>query len=901
MRSTVLTLFAILNIAAAEPPTPQKVVAYEGVSEWRLANGLRILLVPDRALPTVTVSIHYHMGTAVEGAGEAGLAHLFEHMLFKGTTTRNNLWAELHDHGAQMNGWTWVDSTQFYETLPASDANLDFALDLEADRMVHSRLLQGDLDKEFSVVRNEFEIGESSPLRVLRDAMLSAAYRFHGYGRPTLGNKSDIEKMPVEKLRDFYKRWYRPDNATLVIGGRFDDKHALAEAQKRFGALPRPLQPLPQRYTVEPVQDGEREVVVRRAGDVGIVGLIYHGVAASADDYAAEMALADILAHKATGRLQAALVDTGLAASVETAEWPWAGPGVLQLFARVRKEQSLERARDKMLAVVEKLGDVHQEEVERFKRRFSKQSQLEIMDAAELSQDLGEWDVRGDWRLFYWLRDRVQQLDAAQVNAFARGHLKASNRTLGLFIPSAALDRAPLAETPNVAPLVAGYARDDAAAEGEAVEASLPSIDARVQRRELKSGMKLLLLPKTTRGHAVRLVVDVPFASAAELRGRHGAVSLLPGMLLRGTRRLSRAALEDEWDKLQATVRHGGDNVDDNEVRLTVTTTRDKLPAVIALVGEVLQHPAFSPVELESYRKEYLARTEELLQQPQTRMWTALWQRIVPQFPVGDVRRERSLEERIADARAVKASDLVAVQRQLGAGAAVAAIVGDFDVAAAQRALDESFGAWKAPTPYRPLERPFAATTAATESIRLADKPMAILGLGQAMALRDDDPDYPALVLGTFVLGGGMKSRLIERLREKEGLSYGTNAFVQADRREHRGLLVVAYAMCATANAERALRGLREELARLLRDGIPADELQAAKKSYRLQLEDSLASDDFVANALVDEAVVGRTLATWQARNQRIQALSPDDVKAALARHLTPSAQATVQVGDFKP
>jgi zinc protease len=892
-------MFAFSAIAAADP-LPRRILAYEGVSEWRLDNGLRVLLVPDRALPTVTVSIHYNVGSAVEGSGEAGLAHLFEHMLFKGTATRDNLWAELQNHGAQMNGYTWVDSTQFFETLPASDENVAYAIDLEADRMVHSRLLQSDLNREFSVVRNEFEMTDSNPLRVLRERILSAAYRFHGYGRPTLGSKSDIEKMPVERLRDFYRRWYRPDNATLVIGGRFDDKHVLARVQKSFGALPRPATPLPARYTVEPPQDGEREVVVRRPGDVGIVGVVYHGVAASADDYAAELALDDVLTHKPTGRLQRALVDSGLAAAVESSQWPWSGPGLLQCFARVRKDQSMERVREKMLAVIETLSDVREDEVDRFKRRFLKQIQLEIIDANALSQELGEWAVRGDWRLFYRLRDQVQKLDAAQVNAFARAHLKTSNRTLGLYLPTAKPDRAPLAETPDVAPLVKDYARDDAASEGEAIEASLPAIDARVQRSELPSGMKVLLLPKATRGHAVRLVVDVPFGSVAELRGKHGAVGFLPAMLLRGTRRHTRAQLEDEWDRLQAQARLGGDNVDDNEVRLTVTTTRANLPSVIALVAEVLKEPAFSPTELETYRKETLARYEEQLQVPQSRLWNALWQTVMPPFAADDVRRERSLEEKIADASKVNVHDLLAAWHLLGANDGAVAIVGDFDPTGAQRTLDEKFGAWRAPRPFRPLERPFHPTTPTSELIRLPDKPMAMLAVGQALAVRDDDTDYPGLLLGTYVLGGGMKSRLLARLREKEGVSYGTSAFVRADRRDHRGLMA-AWAMCATANAERALRGLREELTRLLHDGIPEAELQEAKKSLRLQLEDELASDDFVANALVDEALVGRTLAPWHARNQRIEALSSAEVQAAMTKHFAPAALATVQAGDFKP
>ncbi|MCU1280109.1 MAG: pqqL5 [bacterium] len=894
----ITTAAAAIATAPAAPLPPRKIVAFEGVTEYALDNGLRVLLVPDRALPTVTVSIHYNAGSAVEGSGEAGLAHLFEHMLFKGTTTRDNLWAELERHGAQMNGYTWVDSTQFFETLPASEENLAFAVDLEADRMVHSRLLQADLDKEFSVVRNEFEMTDSNPLRILRERMLSTAYRFHGYGRPTLGSKSDIEKVPVERLREFYRRWYRPDNATLVIGGRFDAARALAIVGKSFGGLQRPSTPLPAQYSVEPPQDGDREVVVRRGGDVGFVGLVYHGVAASADDYAAEMALGDILTRKPTGRLYRGLVGSGLAASIEGTVWPWSGPGALQCFARVRKDQSLERARTRMVELVEKLGDVDADEVERFKRRALKQIQFEIMDANWLSQDLGEWAVRGDWRLFYLLRDRIAALTAAQVNAFASNHLKPANRTAGLFVPTAKIDAAPLAERPRVAPMVQSYAREDAASEGEAFEATLPAIERRLQRSQLAVGTKLALLPKATRGHAVRLVVDLPFGSADDLRGKRAALELLPQMLLRGTRRHTRAQLEDEWDRLQAhaTV----DDPDVNEVRLVVTTVRAMVPQVIALVAEIVKQPAFDAAELELYRKERLAELEERLQTPMSRSWNEIMGRVDP-WPADDLRHVATYAERIAATKLVKAGELADIQRALwGASDAMVALVGDFDAAEARKVLEREFGSWKSPRPYRPIARPYQATRPSSESIRIADKSVAYLTVGQALDVRDDDPDYAALVLANYVLGGGMKSRLVARLREKEGLSYGTSAYISADRRDRRGSLL-AWAMCATQNVDKALRGLREEIARLVERGIPQAELDEAKKSYRLQLEDNLASDEFVAGAVVDELTAGRNLEVWLRRNQRIEALTSADVQTAMAAHLRPSDFAAVQAGDFKP
>jgi zinc protease len=194
------------GVVLAQPAGITKVATVEGITEYRLANGLKLLLLPDDSKPTVTVNITYLVGSRHEGYGEAGMAHLLEHMLFKGTPTHPNIPAVMKERGAQFNGTTWFDRTNYYETLPATDENLEFALKLEADRMVNSHVSGADLASEMTVVRNEFERGENSPQRVLMQRMMSAAFEWHNYGKSTIGNRADIERVPIDNLKDFYRR-----------------------------------------------------------------------------------------------------------------------------------------------------------------------------------------------------------------------------------------------------------------------------------------------------------------------------------------------------------------------------------------------------------------------------------------------------------------------------------------------------------------------------------------------------------------------------------------------------------------------------------------------------------------------------------------------------------------------
>src|SRR5512134_4142251 len=223
---------------------PAKVAEVEGVAEYRLANGLRVLLAPDRSADTVTVHITYLVGSRHEGYGEKGMAHLLEHLLFKGSKRHPDVKQEFTRRGARWNGTTSYDRTNYFETLPASDENLDWALGMEADRMVNSFVRKEDLDSEMSVVRNEFEMGENNPGGVLFQRMQQLAYPWHNYGNAIIGQRADIEKVPIDKLQAFYRTWYQPDNAVLLIAGRFEEPRALELVAKHFGPIPKPSRAL---------------------------------------------------------------------------------------------------------------------------------------------------------------------------------------------------------------------------------------------------------------------------------------------------------------------------------------------------------------------------------------------------------------------------------------------------------------------------------------------------------------------------------------------------------------------------------------------------------------------------------------------------------------------------------
>src|SRR5882724_9081381 len=335
MRRFTPCFFALFLVSAIRAEdAPQRIASVEGVTEYRLANGVRALLFPDPSRPKVTVNMTVLVGSRHEGYGEAGMAHLLEHMVFKGTPDHPNVPKALRDHGANFNGTTNVDRTNYFETMPATDENLEFGIQIEADRLVHSFVKREDLKSEMTVVRNEFERGENSPQNVLSERIAAAAYEWHNYGKSTIGNRSDIERVPIENLQAFYKKFYQPDNVVLIVAGKFEEAKALAVAEKYLGALPRPKRRLDDTYTEEPAQDGERIVILRRVGGAPSIGVAYHIPAAAHPDWAPLSLLAGIISQQPNGRLHKALVEAKKASSANARSASEHDPGLFVATAQ---------------------------------------------------------------------------------------------------------------------------------------------------------------------------------------------------------------------------------------------------------------------------------------------------------------------------------------------------------------------------------------------------------------------------------------------------------------------------------------------------------------------------------------------------------------------------------------
>ncbi|QAZ41001.1 insulinase family protein [Methylibium sp. Pch-M] len=884
--------------SAAPPRGVTAVTQVEGIAEYRLANGLQVLLVPDASKPTTTVNLTYHVGSRHENYGETGMAHLLEHLMFKGTPTTPNVWGEFTKRGLRANGSTWFDRTNYFASFAANDDNLKWFLSWHADAMVHSFIARKDLDSEMTVVRNEMEMGENNPGRILYQKTLAAMYDWHNYGKDTIGARSDVENVDIARLQAFYRLYYQPDNATLVVSGQFDTARVLAWVQQYFGKIPKPRRVLPTLYTLDAAQDGERALTLRRVGGAPLLYAGYHVPAAADPGFAAIELLALVLGDAPSGRLHRRLVEKQLAASVGAEPFGLHDPGAALFVAQLAPGQDIDRARAELIAVLESVAaePITAEELERARAKWLKGWELAFTNPETVGVSLSESVAQGDWRLFFLIRDRIRTTTLADVQQAAVERLLPSNRTLATYVPTDKPQRAPAPKAVDVAAQFRDFKPQAGASAVAAFDTTPAHIDAQTQRFALASGMKVALLPKPTRGGAVNAVLSLHFGDEKSLADQGEVPALTAAMLDEGTAKLSRQQIRDRLDALQAEVAFSSGT---GSVSATIATKRENLPAVIALVGELLREPSFPPAVLEEQRSQALTGVEQQRKEPEAVVANAI-DRHVNRYPRGDVRHAKSFDELVADIRAATPDQLRVFHRRFyGASHAEFGASGDLDVPAVRQALEAAFGDWKSSEPYARVSDPLAPVAPARLMLPTPDKQNAHMAVFLPVPLMDSDPDYAPLTLANHLLGGGGSSRLWVRIREKEGLSYGVYSYL-AWNQDERNSPWQAQAIFAPQNRAKVEAAFREEVARALQDGFTATELQEAQRGLISARRLSRAQDARLAAGLAGNLRLDRTFAISQQVDDAIAAATLEQVNAALRKYIRPEAFVYGFGGDFK-
>jgi len=884
------------------------------IDEYTLqSNGLQVLLMPEHSSPTLTFMVTYRVGSRNEVTGTTGATHLLEHLMFKGSKNHtrekgNNVDQLLERTGAKYNATTWMDRTNYYENMGSE--NLPVAMDMEADRMRNLLLREEDRKPEMTVVRNEFERGENSPIQALYKEIYQTAFVAHPYHHSTIGHRSDIEKVSIEKLRAFYDTFYWPNNATVTIIGDFDPAQALAMVKKSFGVYPHSPKPIPVMYTEEPEQNGARHVIVKRPGQLGVVAVAHKVPAATHPDFAAVQLMSAILTDGKNSRLYKAITNKNLSTGVEGELGIFHDPSMHIVFAPLAPGAKHEEVEAIIVAEIERLkkDGVTETELKAAAAKTAADAAFKLDGSFGIAGNINEYIAAGDWTLFYSLDEAAKKVTVADIQRVAQKYLQEDSSTTGWFVPTAAGAAAPGA-SPKAGfkdSLSDGpyYYRDPrlnagmqptlaASKEPSGGAADGGSKIAPNAKRSKIAGIDVIAYPTGVKD-VVTLRASLPAGRALGAKG-NPAIPVLTGMLLdQGTKSQDKFAIAEKLESVGAAIsfRVGTDVLD-----ISARSLKKDAPMVLGLIAEQLRTPAFSAEEFAKAKKQMAGSIKRSLESTDFRAADAFSRAIYPQ---GHPNRSVAPDDMLAAIDSATLDEVLAFhQANYGPAGMKLVLVGDLDQGALQTEIERAFSGWTGGKDVVRAAQPAAATVAGNQDVLMPGKTSVSVVMGQASGLRYQDPDYQALRLATAILGSGFTGRLMANVRDKEGLTYGVGSALGNDMFNDGDWRISA--TFAPGLLDKGIASTQRQLKLWFDAGVTPTEVSARKSNLIGEFKVNLATTGGMAGALLGAVSRGYDVGWLDEFPARIQALTHEQVNAAIKKYVKPQSLVLVKAGTFGP
>lgn len=870
----------------------------EGIDEFTLENGLKVLLFQDESQPKTLVNLTYRVGSVHENYGETGMAHLLEHMLFKGSTSYKNISEEFKKRGMGTNATTWLDRTNYFEVFDANEGSLEWALGMEADRMLNATFTEQELKSEMTVVRNEMEKGENDPIRMLLSRMSSLAHLWHNYGKSTIGARSDVENFPFPKLRAFYKKHYRPDNAVLTIAGRFDKEKTKAIIEKKFGAIAKPNIPVEALYTVEPVQDGEREVNIRRVGDIPYIGLMYHAPSGLHKDAAALQVLEEILSDQTRGRLQKQLVEKGISTSAFSFTFSLKDSSQIIFIAQGEKEKSTAELEQSLISIAENIKStpITDKEIKIAKLKLAKQSEQAMRNVTGIGMELSEYIAKGDYRHNFYFRDQVESVTKEQVQAAAERYIIQSNRTLGRFIPTKSPVRAEIPKPPSLDEELKDYTGRKVISSGEVYDNTVTNIKNRVVETVWPEGTQVIVYPKKLRGEEIIIKMSFPVGSAQSLSDKGIALGYIGAMIKMGNAQYTKEQIATKLDELKSSISF---NSGVNGIDIYISTDKNNVKKTIKLLSELLINPSFPESEIKIFKRAMIAGIEKQRNDPKA-IAANTFRSNIYNYPKGHPKAYLTLDEKIAAINAIDSPTLTKLyQEQMAIQNGLIGIVGDVNPQNVSAYLRTALAEHVNDIPYQHVNTNFQKVQGLVVSTETPDKANAQIFTINPIDMNTSHNDYLALYIANSIFGGDtFTSRIGKRIRVKEGYSYGVGSGVQVNSIDEQGFFYMQ-AISAPENMDALIQAYKEEMQLVVDQGFTTEELDTAVKGFISSRNRNWADDSRIPGLLISAKRINRNLSFYDQQIESVQKLTITDIHQAFIKYVASQEINIFKAGDF--
>jgi len=849
-----------------------------GIKEYHMtSNGLTILLKEDHSAPVATFMVTYEVGSRNEAIGYTGSTHLLEHLMFKGsnkfnTDKGNSVFQILQSLGARMNATTWLDRTNYYETLPSSE--LETAIEIEADRMRNAYIKEEDRQSEMTVVRNEFERGQNNPSSVLDEHIWATAYHAHPYHHSTIGWKADIENVSIERLKAFYDTFYWPNNATATVVGDFETGEALAMIKKYFGRIRKSTKEIPQVYTTEPAQEGQRTVTLKRAGQQGIVGLAHKSPSATHEDAASFIVLSSILSSGKNSRFYKNITDKGLTTNIFIWDSLFKDPGLFAVYANLAPGVEHKAVEDALVAEYEsiKKGGVTDEEVSKAKAQLVASMKFRQDGSMAVAGSLNEAIASGDWTLYTRYEDLINSVTAESIKEIVNKYFLEDLSTVGYFIPEISgsqAERKPATSAKELVEMKKQYfsKEDQGGLAGQVVDS------------EPVEGIRLLTLK---RGSGVVTINGSFMGGDIYADDNNSRVpDLVVSMLDQGTTKQTKFEISNQLEKAGArlNISNGKSNVGFSAKFLS-----NDLEMVFGLLSEQLQSPAFNKEDLEKIKKRmvtnYKKRKESTRGRAVNNMLTSL-------YPGGHQNAPQDNDKSIEDINKTTTEDLKAFHKQnYGKGGMVIVAVGDVDHEQLSNTIKKEFGAWKNSPLSKKLETKKGKKLGKKAYVTMEDKTSTDFVVGIPLGINKFHEDYMPLIVASHILGGNFSARLMQTVRVKEGLTYGINSTITGFDNNNDGYWMVGGTFAPELLAKGEKATLRE-IKKWAEEGVTQAEVDITKSTLMGSYQVGFDTTYGLSSGILSAVNVWGDLSYVDSYPGKVGGVTLDQVNKAIKKYIS--------------
>ena len=895
--SGVLSLSNISNAATPGAVTPVSGLSLtQGVRKTVLENGLTVLTKEIHTAPVVSVQVWYRVGSRNEKAGESGISHQLEHLMFKGTTERPVQFGRLFSAlGSQFNAFTSYDETAYFGTVQRD--KLQALLTLEADRMEGALVAAEQLTSEKRVVISELQGYENSPAYRLSRAVMRSAFPNRAYGLPVGGTKADVEKFTVQQVRDYYKTYYSPDNATLVITGDFATEPVLKNVQETFGKLAKRTSRaggeinsklgVSSSSPSSPSSGKKSPIVLKEPGSAALLQVVYPLPDLNHPDVPAIDVMDAILTGGRSSQLYQALVESGLASSVSASPAELIEPGWYEINATAAPGQQLGKIASVLQQSLAQLQQqqVTEAELNRAKTQLQASFILSNQDITSQATQLGyNQTVAGDYRYVERYLEAIAKVSAADVQRVAKTYLNPAKQTIGFFEPTQP-DGKPGTSSGGSGRTVENFSPGKPVDPAELAKYLPPATSATASTTQplaeqftLKNGLRVFLLADHS-VPTVNLSGQIDAGSEFDTNSKAGLSSLVATNLMNGTQTKNALTLAKTLEDRGVSL---GFNASREGVSIGGNGLSANLPILIQTLADVVQNATFPDNQLELSRQRTLISLKVQLDDPRGLGRRVFQQAIYPEnHPFHSFPTEESL-------KSVTRDDVLRFyQEHYRPDTTTIALVGDFDPNQVKALFNQAFDKWQAQGKPPTLNLPPVSLpqTMKRLSAVIPGKAEAVTYIGYNGISRKDPRFYAALVLNEILGGDTLSSRLGTEVRDRQGLTYGIYSAFAAGINPGPFLIQM---QTAPSDAQKAITSALALLKQLREQGITEAELNTAKRSITNSYPVELANPSNVASIVLENAVYGLSQAEIREFPKRIQAVTLPQVQQAIQELIHP-------------